>query len=155
MEMVQMNNKDKVCVNLSTLFGVGNAALLPGTAASAVGLVIFILISNQIVFFYFTLFILGVSYFTVGRAEKVFARKDCKKIVIDDFLGMLITYLFIPRSPLFIIVGFFLFRAYDVFKIPPADKLETYPGFKGVVGDDIVAGIYANLTLQIIRLIFY
>lgn len=82
----------------------------------------------------------------------MFGEKDSKKIVIDDFSGMLITMLFIPASLPFIFCGFFLFRALDMVKIPPANIIEKCHGAKGIVGDDIIAGIYANLILHLVRL---
>ena len=147
-----MKIKDKLCLSVATLFGVGYTPLLPGTAASLVAVIIFILVKNFSYFFAFTVFSVIISFLCCGRAEKVFNEKDCKKIVIDDFSGMLITLLWIPKRVEFIVAGFFLFRMVDIIKMPPADKIEKCTGSKGVVGDDIVAGIYANIILHLARL---
>jgi phosphatidylglycerophosphatase A len=88
-----------------------------------------------------------------GDAEKILKQKDSKRIVIDDFAGMLITYLFIPYDIRFVVCGFFLFRMFDVLKIPPANKIEKCKGALGVVGDDVVAGVYANIVLQLTRIL--
>ena len=138
---------------LATLFGVGYVPLCPGTAACAVAVLIFILIKNPAYFVFFTLASLFISFLVCGRAEKIFGKKDCKFIVIDDFSGMLITFLYIPWDIRYIICGFFLFRMLDMLKIPPANILERYPGSKGVVGDDLVAGVYANFILHSVRLV--
>ncbi len=145
--------KDKIVLTLATFFGVGYTPFCPGTAACLAAALIFVLIKNAVYFAFFTLASLLVSFLVCGRAEKIFGKKDHKSIVIDDFSGMLITYLFIPYDVRYFISGFFLFRMLDMLKIPPANILERYPGVKGVLGDDLVAGVYANLMLHSARLI--
>lgn len=144
---------DKVSLTIATLFGVGFTPLCPGTASCVVAVLIFLLIKNPIYFLIFTIFSVIISFPTSERAEKIFKIKDCKKIVIDDFSGMLITLAFIPKRVEFIIPAFFLFRMLDMLKIPPANKIERINGAKGIVGDDLVAGIYSNLILQVVRLL--
>ena len=139
---------DKIHIVLATLFGVGYFPLCPGTASCVVALGVFLIIKSQFVFFIFTAIVTVIAFVSSTKAEKIFKIKDCKLIVIDDFLGMLITFLFIPKRIEFIVTGFFLFRMLDMLKIPPADEMEKFPGAKGIVGDDIVAGVYANLMLQ-------
>ncbi|MDD3296415.1 MAG: phosphatidylglycerophosphatase A [Candidatus Omnitrophica bacterium] len=136
---------------LSTLFGTGYFPLCPGTAAGVLGLLVFIIIKSPLVFIAFTIFSIAVSFPVSSRAEKIFGKKDPKQIVIDDFCGMLITFIFIPHDIRFIVSGFFLFRMLDMLKIPPANIVEDFKGSLGIVGDDIVAGIYANLILQVVR----
>ena len=138
---------------ITTLFGVGYTPLCPGTAGSLVAVLVLILIPNPVYFLSFTLISIIVSFLLSGKAEKIFKEKDCKKIVIDDFSGMLITFLFIPYNLKYIVCGFFLFRMLDMLKVPPADKIEKFGGSKGIVGDDVVAGIYANLILQVVKLL--
>lgn len=142
---------DKIHLLTATLFGVGYTPLCPGTASCVVALIIFILIKGQIYFLIFTILIVIIAFIASARAEKLFGIKDCKLIVIDDFAGMLITFLFIPKETEFLVTGFFLFRMLDMLKIPPADKIEKLPGASGVVGDDLVAGVYANLMLQLAK----
>ena len=145
--------QDKTCLTIATLFGVGFTPLCPGTAACIVGVGVFLFIKVRLYFFIFTFISLILSFLLSGRAERLFGEKDCKKIVIDDFSGMLISLLFIPRRIEFIIVAFFLFRAFDMLKIPPADKIEDLQGSRGIVGDDVVAGVYTNIILQAVRLL--
>ena len=139
---------DKIHIALATLFGVGYFPLCPGTASCVVALGVFLIIKSQFVFFIFTAIVTVIAFVSSTKAEKIFKIKDCKLIVIDDFLGMLITFLFIPKRIEFIVTGFFLFRMLDMLKIPPADEMEKFPGAKGIVGDDIVAGVHSNLMLQ-------
>jgi phosphatidylglycerophosphatase A len=142
---------DKASVLLATLFGTGYFPLCPGTAAGVLGLLVFIVIKSPVVFIVFTFLATMASFPVSSRAERIFGKKDPKQIVIDDFCGMLITFIFIPHDIRFIISGFFLFRMLDMLKIPPANVVEGYKGSLGIVGDDIVAGIYANLILQAVR----
>lgn len=144
---------DKINLSIATLFGVGFTPLCPGTASCLVAVLVFLILGNSIYFFLFTLLSLILSFPASARAEEIFGVKDCKRIVIDDFSGMLITLLFIPKRVEFIISAFFLFRMLDMLKIPPADRMERLKGARGVVGDDLVAGIYANLILQVVRLL--
>jgi len=144
---------DKISLMLATLFGVGFTPLCPGTASCVAAVLIFLLIPNPIYFLILTIFSVIISFPVSARAEKIFKIKDCKKIVIDDFSGMLITLTFIPKRIEFIIPAFFLFRMLDMLKIPPANKIERIHGARGIVGDDLVAGIYSNLILQAARLL--
>ena len=143
---------DKTSLMLATLFGIGYTPLCPGTISCLPAVLLFALIKSTALFFIVTLIFVVISFPISERAEKIYKEKDCKKIVIDDFTGMLVTYLFIPRDIRFIIAGFFLFRMFDMLKIPPADRMEKLPGAKGIVGDDLVAGVYSNVALQIVRL---
>ncbi len=144
---------DKAILRITTIFGVGYTPLCPGTAASLVALGVFFLIRNPVGYLIFSLVSIFISFYFSGKAEAIFGQKDCKKIVIDDFSGMLLSLVFIPYDIKYIICGFFLFRMFDMLKIPPADKLEKFNGSLGIVGDDLVAGIYANLILQAVRLL--
>lgn len=147
--------RDKICLRIAVLFGVGYTPLMPGTAGCLPAVLVFFLIKNSTYFFIFTIISVIVSFLVSGRAEKLFGEKDCKKIVIDDFSGMLITFLFIPHDIdfIFVVSGFFLFRMLDMLKIPPADKIEKSRGSRGIVGDDIIAGIYACFILHAVRLL--
>lgn len=78
--------------------------------------------------------------------------KDDKKVVIDEVAGMLITMLFIPVTLTSLLVGLVLFRFFDIVKPLYIRKLEKVRGGLGVMLDDVVAGVYANIILQ---LLFY
>ena len=99
-------------------------------------------------------FIVGFAGFAVwiaGKAEKVFQQKDSRLIVIDEMAGFLVTLYLIPWSTGALVGGFLLFRLMDIAKPFPIRRLETgLPGGWGVVGDDILAGVYANLILRVI-----
>lgn len=89
-----------------------------------------------------------------GRAEAALGRKDAPTIVIDEVAGMLVTLAGVPFSPGAVVAGFVLFRAFDVLKPWPARLIERrLPGGWGVVLDDVAAGVYGNLTLQLGRVL--
>ena len=89
------------------------------------------------------------------RAERFYGH-DAKAIVIDEVAGMLVTFLGIGLAPdlgtkvAVLLTGFVLFRILDVVKPFPAGRAQNLPGGQGVVADDLMAGIYANLALRII-----
>jgi len=145
--------RDKIYMSIATVGGVGYTPLCPGTAASLVAVVVFLVLQDTRLFFIFTLASLFLAFYVSGKAERIIGEKDSKRIVIDDFSGMLLALLFIPHTAPFIITAFFLFRAIDMVKLPPADRLEKLSGSRGVVGDDIAAGIYTNVLLQIVRIL--
>jgi phosphatidylglycerophosphatase A len=150
----KLSIQDKACLAFSSCFGAGYSKFFPGTMGCLLAVPVFLLIKNPWVYLGITLFSLAISYPISQRAEDIYKVKDCKKIVIDDFTGMLITYLFIPHAGRFVISGFFLFRMFDMLKVPPADKLEKLHGAAGIVGDDLVAGLYANVILQFVGIIW-
>ncbi len=99
--------------------------------------------------FFSAVFILGVP--VSHHAEKQLG-KDSGHIVIDEFSGYLISVLFIPRSLGYLFAAFILFRIFDILKPPPIRKIEeSVPGGAGIMADDVLAGIYANICLQLWR----
>ena len=68
-------------------------------------------------------------------------------MVIDEFVGFFVTVSLLPQSVLMGIVGFFVFRILDIIKPPPARQVEALPGGWGIVGDDVVVGIYGQMIL--------
>jgi phosphatidylglycerophosphatase A len=76
--------------------------------------------------------------------------KDSSKIVIDEVAGMMISLLFIPSTAINILVALILFRFFDILKPLMIRKLEKWPKGWGVMGDDVLAGIYSNIVLQLL-----
>jgi phosphatidylglycerophosphatase A len=76
--------------------------------------------------------------------------KDHQRVVIDEVSGMCISLLFIPVTIPYVLCGLFLFRLFDITKPFFIRQLEKLPGGWGVMADDVLAGIYANILLQII-----
>ena len=95
-----------------------------------------------------------VVAFVVGvyTADKVAPEwgKDPGQVVVDEGVGFLFTVALLPTDAWTLIVGFFVFRALDIVKPPPARQLESLPGGWGIVVDDVIAGIYGNLILRVL-----
>ncbi len=104
---------------------------------------------NQPVLIATTVAVLALSVWSAGEAEKLFGHDD-RKIVIDEWAGMLIAFWLVPYSLTNYAIAFVAFRFFDVVKIPPASQCERLPGGWGVTMDDVVAGIQANLCTQLV-----
>jgi len=158
-----------------TTFGVGYLPLAPGTYGSAVGVLIYLIFAsiegranfyssqnnwadaqitawihavNLILFLLFCL--LGI--WAANRAVKIFQNKDPQQAVVDEVIGQLITFLFVPFAVSwhFVVAGFLLFRLFDIWKPYPIDSLQNLPAGIGVCADDILAGVYAGTCLALI-----
>jgi phosphatidylglycerophosphatase A len=96
-----------------------------------------------------TLLVFFVSLWSGTGAETVFG-KDNRKIVIDEGCGMLVSFLFLPKRFFLYILAFVIFRGLDIIKPPPARDCEKLGGGLGITLDDVVAGIYTNLIMQVL-----
>ena len=141
---------DKLVKMLSTWFYVGNIPGAPGTAASAVAVLLAVIFSSNTFLYILVSIIVTVLGFMVSeRMEGILGRKDPGCIVIDEVAGIMVTFFLLPLTLPIVITAFFLFRAFDMFKIYPANKFEKLGGSTGVMMDDLVAGLYANIVMQI------
>jgi len=135
---------------IATVFGVGYLPVAPGTWATAVGVVIaFYLGDNLPAFTILLVVLLFLGIMTSGILEKQAKQKDPGFIVIDEVVGVMIALWGLPLIWSVMICGFFLFRAFDMFKIYPINKLESQPGGWGIMLDDCMAGVYTNIILRI------
>jgi phosphatidylglycerophosphatase A len=139
---------------LASGLGAGFSPFAPGTAGTLVAIPIELLLSpirspvyelTLLTFFFF-------SSWIAERAQNHWQKKDDQRIVIDEIMGYFLTMLWIPKTLLFISVGFLLFRLLDIVKPFPCRQLEEVRGGFGVVLDDVFAGIYANIGLQLLRI---
>jgi len=141
---------DKLVKMFSTWFYVGDIPGCPGTAASAVAVLMAIIFSPNIFMYILVTIVVTVLGFKVcGRCEEILDKKDPGCIVIDEVAGIMIAFFLLPLTPAVIWTAFFLFRAFDMFKIYPANKFEEMGGAAGVMTDDLIAGLYTNLVMQI------
>ncbi len=158
-----------------TTCGVGYLPLAPGTWGSIVGILIYFGIvsaeAQSLEFFiasgwevseitawfwvvnlvlFLLLCLVGIR--TSGHATKLFGDKDPQKIVIDEVMGVLLVFLFVPllTSWWLIFAGFFFFRLFDITKPYPIDYLQNLPAGLGVCADDLLAGVYAGICLSIL-----
>jgi phosphatidylglycerophosphatase A len=141
----------------ATLFLIGEAApVAPATMASFVMLPVIHLfwMGNDLVQAAVTLVVIWIAVLVSTRAEIVYGH-DAKAIVIDEVAGMLVTFLFVPQVEdpkariAALLAGFLLFRIFDVLKPFPAGRAQRWPGGVGVVFDDVLAAVYANVLLRI------
>jgi phosphatidylglycerophosphatase A len=134
---------------IATVCGIGYVPVAPGTFGSAAGLLLWMVLPESTIVqagAIVALFILGSLAGSV--AERYFGRTDPRQVIIDEVMGMLITLFLNPVGVKGAVVGFLFFRATDVIKPYPANRLERLPGGVGVMADDAMAAIYANLALR-------
>ncbi len=138
---------------IATGFYSGYLPKAPGTWGSLVGLLLFFLLHTLNLQIYLAvvaaIFVLGT--FAAGEAEKIMDRKDPGLVVIDEIVGILITMIAIPATPLAMALGFILFRIFDIWKPFPIRLIDQrFHGGLGIMLDDIVAGIFSLVILQIL-----
>ena len=133
---------------IATGFFSGYSSFAPGTVGSGVALGIYCLLPplNPWAWGGLLVGLFFVGVFTSGACEKSWG-KDPRCVVIDEFVGFFVTVSLFPQSMLMGIVGFVVFRILDIIKPPPARQVEALPGGWGIVGDDVVVGIYGQMIL--------
>ena len=143
---------------IATGFYSGYLPKAPGTWGSLVGLLLFFLLHTLSLEIYLAvvagIFLIGT--FAAGEAEKIMDHQDPGLVVIDEIVGMLVTMIAIPATPLAMALGFALFRIFDIWKPFPVGFVDQrLHGGLGIMLDDIVAGIYSLIILQLLfRFIF-
>ncbi len=138
---------------LCTWFGSGFFPLASGTAGTlaTVPLVVLLwLYAPQWVHFAMILAVSALGIWAAYDAESHFGRKDPGEVVIDETAGYLVATLALPFSWVHLLGSFLLFRIMDIIKPFPARRLEALPGAWGIMLDDLVAGLYANLALRLL-----
>jgi phosphatidylglycerophosphatase A len=136
---------------VATAFGSGYSPFAPGTAGSAVGLLLFWPMAGwrwpwQVGA---CLALLLVGALAATRVAERVGSKDPGIVVVDEVLGQWVTLLALPFTPATAVLGFLLFRAMDIVKPWPARDLERLPGGWGIMADDVAAGVYAHLALRV------
>lgn len=148
---------DWLAIILATGFGSGYSPIAPGTAGTLVAVPIYIFLSfycqvNLLVYLTITIVVIVVGSIAAHRAGKHFGLIDAGHIVIDEIAGFLVTMTLIPLSWPSLILGFALFRVFDIWKPWPASYFDrsVANGF-GVVMDDVAAGCYALAILHALK----
>ena len=144
---------DKIIMFLATGFYSGNLPKAPGTWGSLMALVPWFFMRNMPLPSYLSLLaiIFVVGCLLAGSAEKILDQADAGPIVIDEFVGMFITLAAAPSHPAAWIIGFLLFRFFDVLKPFPCSWFDTHiHGGLGIMLDDVFAGLYALVCLQLL-----
>jgi phosphatidylglycerophosphatase A len=141
----------RLAVFIATAGYCGYFPIAPGTAGSAAGLLVYLLVwwaGSPIVEVAAIALIFAAGTWAATHAERYFGGIDPGPVVIDEVLGMLITLAFIPAGWVAVLAGFVLFRVFDIIKPYPANRLEKFHGGFGIMADDAMAGVYANLALR-------
>lgn len=147
-------------LQIATLFGVGRIVPAPGTFGSLLALPFFYLINfilpedNYIALYIITILILfGVGVWASHHAEKILG-KDASSIIIDEFVGQLFVFSLMPSITVWqCIIGFVLFRFFDIIKPLGIKRVEKIGGGLGIVLDDMLAALYALITLNLTNFI--
>jgi phosphatidylglycerophosphatase A len=142
---------DRVGLAVARVGGVGNAPVASGTAGTVAAIPLWWLLSDLPVAGYAAAAaaVTALAIWSSDVTARVTGIKDPGIVVIDEVAGFLVTMAGHPFGWGRLLAGFFLFRLFDVLKPPPCRQLEKWAGGVGIVADDIAAGLYANLALQL------
>lgn len=130
---------------------VGYSPVAPGTAGSAAGLLL--IVPLRLLGYPVLDVVVAVGLFLVGiwsatLIERHLGVEDPGVVVVDEVLGMLVSLLWLPMSWQVILAAFLVFRVFDIIKPWPAGRFERLGGGLGIMADDAMAGVYANLVVQ-------
>ena len=147
-----MTRRTRAGLAIATALGAGYAPIAPGTAGSAVGVVAWLVLPRSLWIQLLAIAIVAVVGSWAGTvAEQHFGKHDPGQVVIDEVAGMWVTLVLTPaRGAVWLLAAFLLFRVADIIKPFPARRLERLPGGLGIMADDLMAGIYANVALQLL-----
>jgi phosphatidylglycerophosphatase A len=148
--------RNDLIVFFATGFFTGFLPKMPGTwgTFAAIPLVIISHRLTSIMQPVVAVVLVTFAAYIAGRAEILFEDRDARPIVIDEMAGFLITLLWLPLNFLTLCLGFFLFRLFDIVKPPPISTVEKrLHGGWGIVLDDVLAGIFANVTLRLLLIV--
>lgn len=149
---------NRLAVKLATLFGIGSVKYCPGTVGSFFGTILYAVTIRKVTILprsLVMLFILILSLIVCDIAEKILKKHDPQEVILDEFVAMPFVFFGIEEyfsqklSVAFImIIGFIIFRIFDILKPIGINRLQKLPGGIGIVADDIAAAICSNITLK-------
>ncbi|TLY33145.1 MAG: phosphatidylglycerophosphatase A [Ignavibacteria bacterium] len=140
---------------LATGLFSGYSPIAPGTAGSMLGVAIYLIPGFEagavLAVAIIVTFLLGV--YVSAQMENDLG-EDPPVVVIDEVVGMWISLFLLPKTVWVVSLSFLLFRAFDIFKPPPARRLERNKNGWGIMLDDVAAGVYANVAARLVLLLF-
>jgi len=138
--------RERIIKAIASIFYLGHIPIFSGTLASILAIGVYSLFKS-LIYAYLTLTIILIllGFLVCSEAEIIYKKKDSKRIIIDDFCGMLSSFILFPRGWTEILGIFLIFRILDFLKPYPADRLERLRGSIGIMSDDLVAAFYTNL----------
>ncbi|MEJ2313782.1 MAG: phosphatidylglycerophosphatase A [Nitrospirota bacterium] len=138
--------------NIATLGPVGFVPKAPGTAGTLAAMLFLLLARPSGPFFaVLVLAVTALGVVAAGEAEEALGAKDSGHIVIDEVAGYFFAMAFLPQTTGYFLASFALFRIFDIMKPPPIRQLQFLSGGAGVMADDVVAGVFTNVVLQLWR----
>lgn len=140
---------------IASVFYIGYLPVAPGSLGSLAALFLYYFIKgNPQMMGIGIIACLILGLLTAGKAEQLFGGKDAGEIIIDEFTGMLVSLYLLPDSMGYIVSAFLLFRFFDIVKPGPISRLEKLNGAIGIMADDLMAGVWTNLILQVVYRLF-
>lgn len=125
---------------------LGHVPLMSGTITSAVfTFVIYYWITNPTLYFFLGAFVIIIGLLISSRAAFIYNHGDPREVVIDELAGLFVALFFIPHQARAFLIAFLLFRFFDILKPWPIRALEKIRGSLGIMLDDLLAGLLANL----------
>ena len=143
---------------VGTGLGSGFAPIAPATVASAVAVAAYWAFpfgGDSLWFFILIAAATFIGVWSAGVVERRAGDKDPGRVVSDEFVGMWAACLFLPKTWIWLLAAFLLFRALDIFKPFGIRRFEKIPGGAGIVADDLAAGLLAAGALNAVRLIWF
>jgi len=142
---------------IATFFGIGRLRPGPGTWGSAATVALWAVLAHALnpnlrtpVAFALAIFVTLIGIPAATRVARASASKDPQFVVIDEVAGQLIALIAVPLGWKTFLTGFILFRAFDILKPSPVRQLEKLPEGTGIVLDDVAAGLYAFVVMQLL-----
>ena len=151
--MTAGTRRSRLAVAFASFGYLGFAPVAPGTVGAAAAIPVFVLLrwaGSPWLEVAVCAAIVVAGAWSARLTEQALGVEDPGPVVIDEVVGMLVSLLFLPGTWPVILAAFLAFRVFDIVKPWPAGRLEHVPGGWGVMADDVMAGIYANLTIQIL-----
>lgn len=169
---------DRLALVVATC-GVGYIPIAPGTWGALIGVGLYLLLSEASIQLFAGAAVRGwnepplealhqtlvlsvvicigfVGTWAASRAEPLLGRKDPGPVVVDEVVGQLIAFLFVPLNVGWwaVVAGFLLFRLFDIWKPYPINRLEGLESGVGIMADDVLAGVYAAALMSLLTTIY-
>ena len=148
----------KIYKAIASVLGIGLVGKGGGTLAALFYCIVWLLLpaayTDSVWQIAVTFFIIAIGIVS-GNAVDLVWGKDSSKVVIDEVAGMAISLLFVPQQWIFVLIALVLFRCFDIFKPLGIRRLEKWPKGWGVMADDVLAGLYALLIIQLLLRLQY
>jgi len=148
--------RNKIILFFATGLGLGYAPLVPGTFGTLLGVALYFFLGRISLWIFIPILVALtlVSFWLADQAEQILLTRDPQVVVIDEVAGYLVTMVSFSSSWKYLLLGFVLFRFFDIVKIWPASYFDR-AARRGwaVVMDDVAAGVFANIIMQLIRLL--